>query len=811
MKGFNLRRDKTWFTCYGSLALFLTAPVMAEEVSFDTEILQGRGISKNLAEYFADSPKYLPGRHSIKVTVNGIEKGTFAVLFGEKGQLCVDDDFTEAAGLRSLSVSSKEKCHELIKDYPTATINALPNKEALDLFLPTEALESQAIASQSFNHGGAAGLFNYELFSTRNETSGSTSSNYTQATLEGGLNAADWTLRSRHIVTDNDGVRDVDSLYTYAEHVFQAQKMRVQAGQITANSSLFSGGSISGVQFMPEQSLKQELSGVSVSGIARTWQARVEIQQSGRLIQASLVNAGPFTLENVPVLQSNKDLDVTVFETDGTSTHFIVPAASVRMNRVSSPTGLTFSLGKVRDSGNDYTNPWVSNISDGWLIAPTLAGQASGVLSEKYQATGAAVTWYATDNWQLTPSLLFSQDSFDNSRHGLKADLQSSLLLPERISLGMDVAHFDSDYRELNEALDKDFDGNQNSFSGNISWSHDVAGSFSLGYTYTQAAGDAEDTRYLLASWSKYYRFASVTVNWQHAVNVQDNDDDNNRETSGYQDDDMVYVNVSIPFGEQSVSLYTRNQGNRTNYGAQNNGAISNNTHYSISAERDSQSGDNSFNGNIATNLHYTQLNVGAGTSGSNQRSYNAILSGGIAAHKHGITFSPYPVKETFGIARLSAPESGVEISTPQGPIWTDRWGQAVIPSLNAWGKSRIEVNANALPQSIDLANGIKNISAGYGSFSEVNFKIMNTRRVMLSVKNADGTWLPKGTTIVDDKDNYQVSVVDDGKVFIANATDSPALYAIDDDTQKRCRIDYTLADEPPKESFYEQAVGVCK
>ena len=49
--------------------------VHAREVTFDTDILQSRGISKNLADYFADSPRFLPGRHTVSVTINGVEKG----------------------------------------------------------------------------------------------------------------------------------------------------------------------------------------------------------------------------------------------------------------------------------------------------------------------------------------------------------------------------------------------------------------------------------------------------------------------------------------------------------------------------------------------------------------------------------------------------------------------------------------------------------------------------------------------------------------------------------------------------------------
>ncbi|MDU3300830.1 MAG: fimbria/pilus outer membrane usher protein, partial [Enterobacter ludwigii] len=325
---------------------------------------------------------------------------------------------------------------------------------------------------------------------------------------------------------------------------------------------------------------------------------------------------------------------------------------------------------------------------------------------------------------------------------------------------------------------------------------------FSAGFNYNQTSGDGEDSRYLLLSWGKTFTYASVSMNWQSAVGNVDDDQDN----------EMFYVNVSIPLGgSQSISTYMRKQGDSTSYGASNSGSLGDNTNYYISADRDQDSKDNSFNGNINTNLRYTQLSVGGGTSGDNQRNYNATLSGGVAMHKEGVTFSPYTIQDTFAIARLSEKKSGVEISTPQGTVWTDPWGQAVVPSLNEWHNSRIEIDANKLPQSMTLANGTKYIAAGHASVSEIDFKVLNSRRVMLSVKQADGQPLSKGISIVDEKGNYIVTTVDDGHVFINDADQLSALYALDGDNNRLCKIDYTLADKHDENAFYEEVNGVCR
>lgn len=780
--------------------------VQAREVSFDTNILTSRGISKNLADYFADAPRFLPGRHTVSIKINGVDKGSLAVLFGEDGQLCADDDFLSATGLMPLRISANETCHDLMTDYPSAVINPIPGSESLELFLPAEALDNGFLTPHNFVKGGTAGLFNYNVFSSRSETTGSEAYNYSQANLEAGLNIAEWALRSRYMVTNDNGEYSADSLYTFAEHVFQSQKVRAQVGQINVNSPLFSGAAINGVQFIPEQGLAQDTPGIAVKGLARGPQARVEVRQSGQLIYSTLVNAGPFNLENVPVLRGNADLNISVVETDGSVTRFIVPASSFNF-QVSRPVGLAMSLGRVRDTESDYDMPWVYNVSNGWRLNRDWLTTSSGVLAQKYQAAGGILQWLPAERVMVSGSLQGSKSSYGGSLQGAKGELRTSMSLPGNLSVDLSAAKYSANYRELTEALNDDFDGYQSSYSANLSWSNNILGSFSLGYYGYQGIDNADDTRSLIVSWGRSFKYMNISANWQHALNQQQDDDDDSLTNN----DDMFYVNISIPLGSQRISTYMRSQGDKTTYGLQNSGALGENTNYYISADRDTQSRENSFNGNINTNLHYTQLSIGGGTSGDNQRNYSATLSGGIAAHAHGVTFSPYELKDTFAIARLSEPQSGIEISTPQGRVWTDRWGQAVVPGMTEWRKSRIEVNANTLPKSMDLANGFKSIAAAHASFEELDFKVLNTRRVMLEVKQADGSWLPKGTSIVDEKNNYLVSAVDSGRVFVTDMSESPALYAVDDNMQRLCRINYTLSDTQDKEAFYELAKGVCQ
>jgi len=779
-----------------------SSTAQAREYTFDAEILKQRGVDSSVNAHFAKEAKFLPGLHSVSLNVNGKDKGTLAVRFGPEGEVCVDNDFLSAAGLLPIKDPAPQDCHNYRQDYPSAIITPMPNTESLQLVVPSEALDSNLNAMPAnVQHGGTAALLNYNLFATNSRYDGG-SSEYRQASLEAGVNFSDWLLRSNYMVTDNDGKISANSLYTYVAHTFVDQKMQLQAGQVNAVSGLFSGAPINGIQLTPASALIAGDSGITVSGIARGAQARVEVRQTGQLIYSTLVPAGPFSLDNVPIIRTNTDLDITVVEADGSSNHFVIPSSTLKAKRLSRPQGLSMSLGQVRDVDTDYDKPLVANISDGWRLSPNFTLSASGVLAADYQAAGAELDYLPVDNWMIGTSVLASKESFGEATNGVKSELTTSYSPVSSLSISLSGAKYSEDYRELTDALDDDYTSYDSSYGAGISWSSHILGTFSFGYSLNKASGDNSDSRYVNASWGKTFKYASVQVNWQSQVGSTDEND---------KDEDLVYVNVSIPFGSQSISTHYRQQGDDSSAGVSTSGSVTQNTAYTISVDRDLEDQSDNFNGNINTNLHYTQLSVGAGGDTNHQRNFNATLSGGVVAHDHGVTFSPYSVKDTFAIARLSEPVSGIEMSTPQGTVWTDAWGQAVVPGMPLYRNARIEINANSLPQSMDLTNGTKMIAAGHGSVSKLGFKVMNSRRVMIDAKRTDGTSLRKGSSIVDEKGNYIVTVVDDGHVFINDIEGLSVLYATDDDGKRLCQLHWKLADKQDKEAFYEQTEGVCR
>ncbi len=128
----------------GTLPLVVLASpsLYAREVTFDTGIIQSRGLSPDLNHYFAQAPRFLPGTHSVQVKVNGKDRGTAAARFNEDGELCIDKDFLDFAGIMPVPLKAGEACHDIRSDYAQAVVNALPNQDAVELYLPQEAINS---------------------------------------------------------------------------------------------------------------------------------------------------------------------------------------------------------------------------------------------------------------------------------------------------------------------------------------------------------------------------------------------------------------------------------------------------------------------------------------------------------------------------------------------------------------------------------------------------------------------------------------------------------------------------------------------
>lgn len=781
-----------------SLALwpFMALAEEKEPIDFDNETLRTLGLDPAISQYFSREPRFAPGKIPVTLTVNGIEKGTTVAHFSASGELCFDDELLEQAELEVPPESKDAPCYDYRNAWPATLVNQHPGQEELEIIVPTDALVNRD-APGNYQTGGNAGVLNYSLFAMRNEYAG-TRSDYSQAIINGGLNINDWLLRTQQLLTYSDGKYNANNTSTWLEHTFVGPKTTLRAGEVNTNNTLLDGTSLYGITLSPEQTLRPEGNSVEVKGIANSAQARVEIRQNSRLVYSTLVPLGPFMLTDFPVVNRTSDLAVTVVEANGTEQHFIVPAATYNQN-IGASTGLYVSLGRVDD--NYREKPWVASISRGKRITNMLHLNGGAMATQEYQAAAAGV-YVQLPQMSIATEIAGSNNRKKN-RQGQKTSTLFNYHLAERLSLSAGVAHSTRQYRTLSDVLDADnISQNKNEFSIGLNWSHDIPGSLNLSYRQSESYRKNNNSRYLALGWARTFRHNTLSVHWQHQMGAG----------SEQTNKDLVYVNLSIPLGRSTNStLYSRHDNNKTRYGATMNSTINDELNYLVGAESSTGHEGSAISGGLNANLHYTQLNVNANADADdkNGRGYSATMQGGIAAHRHGVTFSPLPIDETFAIAHLDHGIAGVKLETPHGSVWTDAWGRAVVPTLPPYRDALVQMSTETLPRNVDVGNGVKRLSQGRGSVGNVNFRMLVQRRVMLNVTLADGKKLPRGIAIEDDSGNYLTTVVDDGVVFINNALPQQTLVASLDDST--CHIHLSLDEDAPPDTFYETAAEVCK
>lgn len=304
----------------------------ASAVEFDLDVLKSRGLGADVADYFKRGARFRAGMTRVTVYVNDRRVGPVRVRFDDQGQVCFDDQFLSSAGLRWRGAPSGDKKPggaDFLAQYPNTIIKLIPNLEEVRLIVPTDAIRPQEAAHRTYATGGTGAILNYDALFTRNESPGR-SDQFQYIQSEAGFNAGDWVLRSRQSYVESGGRTRFNHLYAYGQKTFTGLGQTLQAGQIFIANSLFSGDSITGLQWVPEAALQEgRQTGKSlVSGIANA-PARIEVRQSGSLIYSTVVPQGPFNLTDIPLLNRSSDLHVSVIENNGGVRTFIVPAVEL--------------------------------------------------------------------------------------------------------------------------------------------------------------------------------------------------------------------------------------------------------------------------------------------------------------------------------------------------------------------------------------------------------------------------------------------------------------------------------------------------
>lgn len=693
-------------------------------------------------------------------------------------------------------------CYDYRQAHPQTVVTLHPNEAAIDLIVPGEALRAPETVLAGYTTGGTAALLNYDIQASDNRAWGKVN-RYAMAATDVGFNSGDWLVRSRQTVIQLNGKSSWNYLHTYVQRTFVDAKSIVQAGEITLGSSLFAGIPLHGVQLMPERALTEAASasaGAVVRGIAQT-QARVEVHQNGSLVYSTLVPPGPFVLDRLPLLSGSGDLQVTVIEATGERRQFTVPAASFMNHSIGAPQGFSVAVGKVRRPGGKYAGrgrdmptPWVLSANRGWALDRNVNAATGLFVTNRYQALGVSLDARLMAEATAAMRVLLTRDG-EQRAAGAQITGGLNARLSENLSASLSATLQTAGYRGPLEQAQRERAQSRAQYTASLAWNAGRAGGMMLSYSRASAASAGRTSRFF-GSWSNTFGPANVSLNAEH-------------ETGARRPRSAVYLNLSLSFGKRYVSGFASQTGDTTRYGARFSENVSETLNYNASITSSGDARHAALTANLNYLPRYTQLGVGYGYFGAGSHAFSASVRGSAVAHRGGVTFSPYPVQDTFGIVSVGD-IAGAKIHTPSGPAWTDAWGRAVVPALPAYSETQLQLATTGLPRNLDVKNGSHTLKAGHGSVNFIDFEINQVQRLLLNVTLPDGGMPAKGASVVDSQGNFVTAVNGKGKIFLNQGKPKSTL-RVKLDEQRHCELRFTAPEKFDADRYFEAVDAVCQ
>lgn len=767
---------------------------------FDVQSLKIRGIDPAVATWFRHAPRFMPGKSTVVLTVNGSPRGKVTARFDNDGRLCADKTFQQEAGLLTPpGFSEKAACFDLRTAWPQSEIRQDPGEQRIELLVPPQAIAPAETGRNDWHHGGAAGLLNYDA-QYMTSSGRSATVNFLQLYTEAGINLRDWIVRSRQNFSRFNGSDTLQHQAAYAQRTFTKIKKVLQAGQVSLSNSMFGAGQVLGFQLYPEAALQSTQGGPGlVEGIA-DGSSVIEVRQSGILVYSTTVPSGPYRLQGFSLLNTRTDLSVTQTGGNGETRRFVVPVSALLLNGHAPAPGLSIGAGKLEQQGTGET-PLMATAATGWRLSPFATLNAGILGSSLYRAAALGLDSQPFDRTLLSLQTTAAQNARHNN-HGLSVTAALNRQLSERVSVSLNTVRQTSGFREISDALQDnqaDIRGrNRSQTAVGVSWADRKLGNLNISLARSETFYQRGSSYYIRSAWSRQVSRTYLSVSLEHDTG-----------TAGRRSDNRLYASLSLPLGDaQTVSSYlsgsrnARRSGVRYSSSGQEGG-------WSLSSEHDLRNNRSSGTGTLNRVTPVSQLSGGVSHNSDNYTSWSTRIAGAVVAHERGVTLSPHQIGDTFGIVQVGN-ESGVRLNTPAGPVWTDGRGHAVLSSLGGFRRSPIQVDTRTLEKNVDIANAWQETEAARGSVSYLGFDVARTRRVLAEVQDRHGSPLPHGAGVFDAAGNLVTIADNRGRVFIPHAGPTDTL-SVQLSGTTLCSFTLSLPEQSVTGGLYEETRAVCR
>lgn len=687
----------------------------------------------------------------------------------------------------------------------------------LKLNIPQILLDKKArgyISYHDWDRGINAITLGYNTnFYHSNNRGNSTESFY--AALNSGVNLQGWYLRhngSYNWDRQNSGRYSTNN--TYLQRDLPALKSRILVGETNTTGQLFDSISFTGVRLANEdRMLPNSLRGYApiIVGVAQT-SAKVVVRQLNKIIYETTVPAGEFEIDDLYPTGYGGNLEVTIEEADGSQRSFELPYSSVANLLRPGTNNYSITTGKMRNSGHS-DEPYLTELTYSHGISNYFTAYGGTQFNADYlagQLGGALGTSVGAFSFDVTHSSAKLAD--DKKMSGQSYQLKyNKRLETTRSHISLSGYRFSTDgYADFTTAMNlrdakrfSDSDQNNNHASQNyhrtknrlaLSFNqqlHEGWGNFYLsGYMQNYWNKEQTDRQYQIG-----YNNSLKRVNYSLMVS-------RSRSELG-KTEDRYTLSLSIPLsdwaGLSSLGIdISRSPDNVMREQINVNGSAGAQKQLNYGASFNTSNKGGASGGSIYSNYHapQTMLNMTA-SKGTGYRSVSGGLSGGMVAHRGGVTLSSYS-SDTYGLIEAKG-AAGARVSS-YSDIKVDRWGYALVPHLNPYHLNDVWLDPKGLSNNVELDVSSSQVVPYSGAVVKLNYQTTKGYPVLLNASFADGRPLPFGADVLD-TNGQSIGMVGQGSKIFARLADSKGQFIVrwSESEDGQCQIDYQLSDQTLK------------
>ncbi|HEY3985078.1 fimbria/pilus outer membrane usher protein [Cedecea sp.] len=778
-----------------SLAFFC---IDASAVEFNTDLLNANDKNNIDFSMFSNAGFIMPGTYSFDIYLNKniLSESTVIKFITAKDntEACITRELVEKLGLRKeyrdLVLSHQlDGCYSL-DALKGAVVKGDLSKESLYISISPQMLEYHDAnwLPQAYWDNGLNGMildYNMSLNTGKNRGSSQSQTTSTNGTL--GFNAGAWRFRGdyqgnySHLTGHQGSTQqnfDWDRFYAY--RALPDIQSELTLGESNLTSDIFDSWRYSGVSLASDQKqLPPALRGYApeVNGIART-NATVTVSQQGRVLYETVVAAGPFTIQELSTSTSGL-LDVDIKEQDGSTQHYQVMASSLPYLTRPGQTQYKLALGRPEDrrrhvSGDLFVTSEMSRgLSGEW------SAYAGAILSGSYKSAALGVARSLGVAGVVSADVTHAESTFKNNSYKGESYRLKYYKNFEELNSTFTVSgiqYSDSDFFSMSDYINKENDWDDSrrdrsqysvSLTKNFSEQKMSLSASFLHKTYW-AGGNNDSYSLNLSKYIDFHEWKNITFSLS-AVR-------NNYYRS---QDDMVYLNLSIPLGNGTVSYSNSISKNNINQVAGWYQQLHNGDSYRLQTGIDKPKNNgakNLLNGFYYHNGSLANMSANINWKEDNYTSAGLNINGGITATTKGIAMHP---SGNRGSTRVMIDTDGIA-DVPLGKnLVTNGMGIAVQAGVTSYSRVRSEVDVTRLPEDIEVIGSPvaeQVLTNGAIGFKKIN--VIKGLKLAATLRLKDGNPVPFGATVLN-KNGVELGIVgDNGLTWLSGINTHQALTA---------------------------------